>query len=413
MADNSNGRKKALAVSVLAFLFIGGGVFLFFIIQGSDELTGKGKKSSFSYGSAAREGVSSFFKSMGVIPGEEPRLSEAAVDRLKSRGLPLDELGVKDSDPNMSDWMANNSARSPSSAGSSGGLASTVPKMAGRTGSPVGGSGGGATKSSGGVSRFGEGNTGGDVNVSAKAQAGAGGPAGKGTMATLKNARAVLGEGLRSDSAMTARSKWGQSFGVGGGGKSGDLAYGKTGLVNLDKIKSGEIASLKMDGKGSLKTTEVSSPVKDEDGTKKALSGDKKVQEDAEAKMKADAIKAAAEAATQAATKPGDKPGDKPGSNPGGNPNDPNAPPNGVSPAAWKTIQDTTCGGQGCTTGSGAKYTDTKRDVTPNPGPPPTTTCEFHGTQTNPDGTTISYSDKVTYDEKGMPVDIVVNEKPK
>ena len=168
--------------------------------------------------------------------------------------------------------------------------------MAGRTGSPVGGSGGGGTKSSGGVSRFGEGNTGGNVNVSAKAQAGAGGPAGKGTMATLKNARAMLGEGLKSDSAMTARSKWGQSFGVAGsGGKTGDLAYAKTGLVNLDKIKSGEISNLKMDSKGSLKTTEVSSPVKDNDGTSKALSADKKLKEDAEAEMKKKAAAAALE----------------------------------------------------------------------------------------------------------------------
>ncbi|MBI4349850.1 MAG: hypothetical protein HY550_00270 [Elusimicrobia bacterium] len=408
MADNSGNRKKTLVVSVLAFLFIGGGVFLFFIIQGSDDLTRGGKKASFSYGSAAREGVSSFFKSLGVIPEEDKKLSEAAVDRLAARGLPLDELGVKDTNPSVSDWMANNSAGSSSSGSSYSGRPTTVPKMSAGAGSPVGGGGAGGTKSQGGVSRFGEGSTAGNTTISAKTQAGGGGPAGKGTMVTLKNARALLGEGLKSDSAMTARSKWGQSFGVGGhGAKSGDMAY-KTGLVNLDKIKSGEIASLKMDNKGSLKTTEVGSPVKDTEGTKAALAGDKKVKEDAEAKMKADAIKAAAEAATQAATKQEEKPGDKPG----GPPNDGRPP--GVSDAAWKAAQDATCGAsKGCTTDTGATYTDTNRNFTPNPGPPPTTTVEFRGTQTNPDGSIISYSDTVTYDAKGNLVDLVVVEKPK
>lgn len=386
MPDNSNNRKKALAVSVLAFLFIGGGVFLFFIMQGANDLTGKGKN-RFSYGEAAREGVSSFFKTLGVVPEEAPNLSEAAVDRLKTRGIPLDELGVKDSDPNMSDWMASNSAGGPSSSGSSGMRATTVPKMSGGGGSPVGGSGGGGTKSSGGVSRFGEGNTAGNVNVSAKAQSGAGGPAGKGTMATLKNARALLGDGLKSDSAMTARSKWGQSFGVGGsGGKSGDLAYNKTGLVNLDKIKNGEIASLKMDNKSSLKTTDVSSPVKDAEGTKAALSGDKKVKEDVEAKIKADAIKAAADAAMQNATNSAKPAG------PNNTPSDPNKPPEAVLNSM----------------DANEYKNDTSRTVTRNSDG--TWTAEYKGEDLNAEGKPIAYSDKVTYNSQGIPIDLVVTE---
>ena len=284
MADNSNGRKKALAVSVLAFLFIGGGVFLFFIIQGSDDLTHKGKKNNFAYGFSVRDAVLPLFKRMGISAFEEDVVRPRKV--VEDTGGDLAAVAAAPAD--VSDWMANNNSGAPSASAYRGsGSPTSVPKMAGRTGSPVGGSGGGGTKSSGGVSRFGEGNTGGNVNVSAKAQAGAGGPAGKGTMATLKNARAMLGEGLKSDSAMTARSKWGQSFGVAGsGGKTGDLAYAKTGLVNLDKIKSGEISNLKMDSKGSLKPTDVSSPVKDNDGTSKALSADKKLKEDTEAEMK-------------------------------------------------------------------------------------------------------------------------------
>ncbi len=407
MQDNSRDKKKTLVVSVLAFLFIGGGVFLFFIIQGSNDLTGKGKN-SFSYGAAAREGVSSFFKSLGVIPEDELKLSDSAVARLSTRGLLLDELGVKDSNPDMSDWMQKSSDGSSPAPGSSRGSATAVPRMSGAGGSGLGGKGGGGTSSSGGVSRFGEGSTAGNTTVSAKAQGGAGGPAGKGTLLSLKNARAMLGEGLRSDSAMTARSKWGQSFGVGGGGKSGDLAYNKSGLINLDKIKSGEIASLKMDSNGSLKTTEVSSPVKDNEGTSKALDADKKTKEDMDAKMKAEAIKAAAEAATQAATKPGDKPAAGPAS--GDKPRDPNVPPpdvaalgnNAKPPPEGKFCPD------GCATSDGkGSYKDNEAQFKNNGKDGWTVT--YSGVQTNPDGTTFEYSDTMSIDPKGNPPMQLVN----
>lgn len=413
MQDNSRDKKKTLVVSVLAFLFIGGGVFLFFIIQGSNDITGKGKNASFSYGSAAREGVSSFFKSLGVIPEDELKLSDAAVARLNTRGLPLDELGVKDTNPDMSDWMRKGSDSSSSAPGSSRGSATVVPRMSGGGGSGVGGKGGGGTSSSGGVSRFGEGSTAGNTSVSAKSQGGAGGPAGKGTLLSLKNARSMLGEGLRSDSAMTARSKWGQSFGVGGGGKSGDLAYNKAGLVGLDKIKSGEIASLKMDSKGSLKTTEVSSPVKDNEGTSKALDADKKTKEDMDAKMKAQLAQQAIDAAAAAATNPGDKPAGGPSAPE--KPQDPNVPPpdvaalgnNSKPPPEGKFCPD------GCATSDGkGSYKDNEAQFKNNGKDGWTVT--YSGVQTNPDGTTFEYSDTMSIDPKGNPPMQLVNvvEKP-
>ena len=248
MADNSNNRRKSLLVSMLAFLLIGGGVFLFFIVQGSDDLTGKGKKNNFHYGSAAREGVSSFFKAVGLAADEEETRAKFKALRMEARGFLEDgkEAGVAD----VSDWMANTPAAAPSASPSRAG-ATAVPRMAGSGRSSGGGSGGG-TKSTGGVSRFGDGASSGNTNISARPQSAAGGPAGKGTLGALKNARAMLGEGLKSNSAMTASSKWAQGFGVGGGSggggsghTGGDLAYAKTGLVKLDKIKSGEIASLK------------------------------------------------------------------------------------------------------------------------------------------------------------------------
>lgn len=401
MSDNSGNRKKALIVSVLAFLVAGGGVFLFFIVQGSNDLTGSAKNPNFSYGSAAREGVSSFFRSIGVVPEEEVKLSEAAVDRLETRGLPLDEMGVADSNPSISDWMNKDGGGSASASASRPVTPTSVPKMgAGSVGSFAGG--GGGSKSGGSVTRFGGESETGTTSVGQAAKASATGITDKGTMGTLKNAKALLGEGLRSNSAMTAQSKWGQSFGVGGptaGGKAGDLAYNKTGLVSLDKIKSGEIADLKMDKASSLKTTDVSSPVKDSDGTKAALNNDAKVKADAEAKMKQDVAKQAIQAAGDAATKgaTGPKAGEPAA--------DPNKPPEDVMNAAMEA----SCG-QGCTTEDGASYKDSSRTFEKNPDG--TWNCTIHGEQTNADGTKIAYSDTITYDASGMPLGLEVAEKP-
>lgn len=246
MPDNSNSRKKALVVSVLAFLLIGGGVFLFFIIQGSSDLTGKGKN-RFSYGEAAREGVSSFFKTVGIVPDEEAVLENRKEGILAAYGFMPDGKSAGD----VSDWMQNDNAAASAQAprGSAAG-SSVVPSMS-RTSMSQPGGGGGSSKSSGSSSRFGGGDNSRATSVSASAKNTTPGASGNVTLKALKNTRAVLGEGLRSGSAMTASTKWGQSFGVGGsGGKSGDLAYNRSGLVGLDKIKSGEIASLKMDKKG-------------------------------------------------------------------------------------------------------------------------------------------------------------------
>lgn len=396
MSFNSDNRKKTLIVSVLAFLLVGGSVFLFFVVQGSNELTGKGKNSRFSYGTAAREGVSSFFRSVGFLPQEEEKLSDAAVARLEERGLPLAELGVASSNPDMSEWMKNAGGAAAAGRPSS---PTNVPKMA--AGSPGTFAGGGGSKSAGSVTRFGGESASGVTSVNSRAQAGAAGVTDKGTMGTLKNAKALLGEGLRSNSAMTAQSKWNQSFGVGGasGGRSSDLAYNKTGLVNLDKIKSGEIADLKMDKASSLKTTDVTSPVKDDEGTKKALAGDADVKKAAEDKMKQDIAKQAISAAGDAATKSATQ------DNKGGAAADPNKPPEEVMKAAMEA----SCA-QGCTTEDGATYKDSVRVFEKNPDG--TWNCTIRGEQVNADGTKIEYRDTITYDASGMPLDLSVVEKP-
>lgn len=347
MADNSNNRKKTLLVSMLAFLLVGGGVFLFFIIQGSEDLKGAGKN-SFTYGNAAREGVSSFFKSIGLVPDEEGALAKQKVVRMEERGFLEDgEKAAAD----LSDWMANDSPKSaPSRPG-----ASVVPKMSAGRGSAVGGGGGGGSKSAGGVSRFGDGSSSGSTGISARSQAGAGGTAGSGTLASLKNARAILGSGLSSNSAMTARSKWGQSFGLGsGGGKSGGDMHYKSGLVNLDKIKSGQIASLKAaPAAGEFQRDK---EAESKDPTLNAAK--EKAKADMEAEAKKAAIQAAADAAANAASQ---TPEDKGGGGTGTSPNQ-----RAEIPANIQAEADSLTRFQKTDLPSGASFQDTSLAVTSN-----------------------------------------------
>lgn len=288
MADNSNDRKKTLFISMLVFLLGGGGIFLFFIIQGSNDLTGAKGKGNFTYGEAAREGVTSFFKNIGVISEEEKTLTVAGAIRLEAKEGILDDSKAPAAD--VSDWMAPAGGKSGQARGNT-----TVPRMSGGGTSGVGGLGGGGSKSAGGVSRFGEGAESGSTKITGTA-GGTGAPAGKGTLGALTKARAALGEGLQSGSAMTAKSSWDRSFGVGGGSaKAGpSMAYAKTGLVNLDKIKKGEVDNLKTTDIKSLKTPEPGAFKEDKD----AESKDSVLQ-----KAKQDAAEAAAKAAKEAIAK--------------------------------------------------------------------------------------------------------------
>ncbi|HCC48888.1 MAG TPA: hypothetical protein DEQ38_12340 [Elusimicrobia bacterium] len=403
MADNSSNRRKTLIISVLAFLLAGGGIFLFFVIQGSNDLTGSGKKNTFSYGFAVREAVLPLFKRMGISTYED-ELVDATKKRLEGRGIDLSADGA--GAPDVSDWMAK-ADDAPSYSPSPSGRAPTptpVPKMAGRAGSMPGG-GGGGSKSAGGLSRFGEGSTSGNTSVSNKGAAGAGGKLEKGTMGALKNARALLGEGLKSGSAMTAHSKWGQSFGVGGtGGKSGDLAYNKAGLVGLDKIKSGDIADLKMSKPGSLNVGAPPDPTKNDKATEAAKAGSAESKEAMENKMKEAAAQAAIQAAEQAMSQTGSGTGtgtgtgtgpDDKANNPDGAPADILALGGNSKPPEGKFCPD------GCPTGDGegtykdneAKFQQCGSDWC----------VTYSGTQTGTDGTKFDYSDTMRIVPGGNP----------
>jgi len=129
----------------------------------------------------------------------------------------------------------------------------------GAPGSSGFGGGSGGSKSTAEMSKFSGGGDASNVSISGARQAGKAAQGRGGVMGALASAKAMMGDSLKTGSAMAARSKWGQAFGVGGGGKTGELAYGSSGLVQLDTIKSGAIDNLKTTDAGSLKVT----PVKD------------------------------------------------------------------------------------------------------------------------------------------------------
>ena len=386
MADNSNDRKKVLIISMLIFLLGGGGIFLFFIIQGSNDLTGAGK-SNFQYGNVTRGAVSSFFKVLGFNDAEP--LSRNATVRVKARGLLEDEPTPPKAD--ISDWMtpaekASGSGQSPSRS------ATAVPRMGGRGTSGVGGLGGGGSQSSGGISRFSDGAEGGKIKL-ANAEAGAAGVNGKGTLAALANTRAMLGQGLNSGSAMTAKSSWDRSFGVGAASQGGpSMAYGKTGLVSLDKIKKGEVDNLKTTDIKSLKTPEPGAFKEDKD-----LEASDPVLKKATEEAAADAAKKAAAQALVSAAASGlngasgtavDKPETK--STAEGDPKvNGEAPPPKIMDAARGSL----CAAD-CKTGDGQVFND--RDAVLTKNSDGSYNCVYSGTQTNPiTGAKFSYSDTV------------------
>ena len=257
MSADQKSRKRVLVALVMLFLVVGGGIFVFFIYQGLGALPGR-NKSVFDYTFASGEAVLPLFQYFGLDEENKP------AGPMRDRGL------HKEPGPDISDWMAkaNNTddgkQNAPATAPAVPVGNTIIPSMSGvgaaASGAGAGHGAGGGSQTTSGISKFSAGDSSGDVSISGRTGGKADASGKGGAMSALANARAFLGDGLRSGSAMAARSKWGQAFGLGpGGGKGELLAYGKPQLVDLDTIKSGEIGSLKTTDAGTLKP----SPVKD------------------------------------------------------------------------------------------------------------------------------------------------------
>ncbi|MCX5786543.1 MAG: hypothetical protein NTX59_12745 [Elusimicrobia bacterium] len=268
MDINSNDRKKILVAFVILFLVVGGGIFTFFVFQGLGDLKG-GNKMELVYDFAKRTALLPMFQYFGLEDEEK----HAAP--IRDRGMNIELFKKPQAD--ISDWMAKGAASGAGPNTDTTGAASALMSKGsliggmsgfggGQSGTGGGGGGGGGSQTTDNASSFGSGGGAGNVNISGGQSGGKGGPQGKGgVLGSLAGTQSLMGEGLRSSSAMFAKSKWDQAFGVGSAGKSEALAYAKTGLVNLDTIKSGEIENLKTTGDiNTLKPA----PVRDLDAEK-------------------------------------------------------------------------------------------------------------------------------------------------
>lgn len=263
MGENPNSdKKRALTIFMLVFLCLGGGAFIFLVFRGLGDLKG-GTKANFSYGFNTRSAAVPVFEYFGLAENEEADADqvEAAKTRIEARGLETSLLDEPQAD--ISDWMSKGGEEKSGNASVSfpAPPAKTyIPQMSGLSG-PAGGGGGGSSRSSADISRFGSGADSGSAKISKTGQSGPESGKGKAALNALGNARAALGEGTRADSAMAARSKWDRGFGLSvNRNNGGSLSYGKSGLVKLDHIKSGEISDLKGMGSGSIKVADPGSP---------------------------------------------------------------------------------------------------------------------------------------------------------
>lgn len=346
--NESKTKKKALAISVLVFLFCGGGVFLFLVFQGLGEY--KPGNSNFNYGFSSKSALAplmNFFSSSD----NEAKLVKKAHERMEHRGLDMSLLDGTKAD--VSDWMAKGGGSGSGSKAAGGGRggasasAKAIPGMGGGLGGFGGGGGGGS--SSAGLSSFGGSGKNDNTRISNGAAASDIGNTGKGTLGTLNATRAYMKEGIRSGSAMTAKSKWDQGFGAAKGkAAGGQLAYNKGGLNKLDTIKKGDIADLKMMDAKTLSGV-VPPPVEDKSAT-----------DELAAKVKGkDGGDAAKDAAKQVQNNANQMGIPKDG---GGGPGDDRSPTGGgpgvmPDPDSLKAAVDELCP-KGCDPGDGSNYKD-------------------------------------------------------
>jgi hypothetical protein len=280
MGEKSDGRKKTLLAILLAFLLLGGGVFMFFVFQGLGDLKG-GDQGDFSYGFVVKSAllpISNYFS----LVDDDTGLARRTGEKLPS-GSTRSLRDVSSAD--ISDWMdkpdAGDKAGGGSDASSKQSGRTSIPRISGGLGGS-GSSGGGGSKSSAEAAKFSSGAQSGNVKIS-RASGPARMPAEEkpAALSVLRSVRAEVGEGLKSDSAMAAKASWDRSFGAAkaAGKKSAALAYGRAGLVGLDHIKSGEVGSLKTSDAKSLKIAEPAAPERDKeseanDGNLKKMNGD-------------------------------------------------------------------------------------------------------------------------------------------
>lgn len=239
---------------VLAFLITGGGVFVFLIFQSLEDMQDV-KFRSFGSGITGRASLP-ILKYFGFVDNET--VAEAAsADRKLAReekfGAALSDAAAAAAPADAPVVRPGRTQRGGSSSRSS------VPRMASSMSGPKAGSGGGSKS----FSSFQRSDSGPALKLSGGGS-GAGPAAAKTgkTMDALVAARGHLSGALQTGSALAAKGKWDQSFGLkhSGTGTGGQIASYNKAAATLDEIESGEVSSLKMDDPRSMAVPDVGKP---------------------------------------------------------------------------------------------------------------------------------------------------------
>jgi hypothetical protein len=251
MADDADRGKKSLIVMVVTFLLMGGGVFGFLIWQGLQDMQAV-KFRSFGSGITGRATLP-ILKYFGFVDNETPEGAAKAEMALKiEEVLKADPAAAAAAQEKASLTAAAPAAR-PSRGGGPSSRMSASLSGAGAIG------GGGGSKSFSSFS--GSGGSGG-LKLSGKSGASDPGPKGGKTMDALVASGRHLASATNTNSALAAKSKWDQGFGMkhAQGGSGGQLSSYNKAAASLDHIETGEVGSLKLGDPTSLAVPDVGKP---------------------------------------------------------------------------------------------------------------------------------------------------------
>lgn len=245
---------------VVTFLMMGGGVFGFLIWNGLEDM----KDVKFrNYGSGiAGRATLPILKYFGFVDDETPE-GKARDERALKIEEALNSGGPAGVSPGGD--LASSAAARASRPGPSGGKSGPASRLgASLSGAGALGGGGGSKSFS---SFSGSGDSGG-LKLSGKS--GSGGSAVKGgkTMDALMASRSHLAAATNTNSALAAKSRWDQGFGMKHGqGGSGQMSSYNKAAASLDHIESGEVGSLKIGDPTTLDVPDVGTPkaVKEEE----------------------------------------------------------------------------------------------------------------------------------------------------
>ncbi|MBU2529801.1 MAG: hypothetical protein KKD35_02075 [Elusimicrobia bacterium] len=258
MSHSEKNKKKALIMFALLFLGLGGGLSIYFMSSGIEDLKDFGKKSKFSYGFDFKEKIVPFFEALGFTDGEDIRKKSETI------------IVVGDEENNLltaSSFRANakssriSTKKEKANSNKSGKSAKHGKLSAKNRG--VGADGKSGSKSSLAKVSFSGGTSKEDVDVTQtgfsdkekaeKAKA----------YASLQYTNRILAQTHGTNSSLDAKSKWNKSF-IGGGADRGKMAY-KGPALDLDEM-SPSVLDLKDVEEGSLAIPDVGTPKADAAG---------------------------------------------------------------------------------------------------------------------------------------------------